>query len=431
MWCSAKTAVVIATLLKVFLYYLDAASDGAFAHEVYSNAGNTINATDATHASTNATNATTSTTTLDAGAPPMGFFYAIVACILLHVVVVSIIDVATRSTGGLGWGGVLLNVTYTRILYSALAVFRSGSDEDARAAARANGDLKTLEAVLESMPQLYLQMTVLLLYRLGEGDWQTHAVLYGSLSISTLSVCWAVAGKLLQMLGRSDRVAAVGTAAYFAGDVVSRSIAVAMVFGAQGKLLAAWGAAAFVLDFAVQVPENWRDETDGEWCYHDLGDGCSKMASNLPGRLLASALSLFCSLPLSTQKFDRLRTFLISTAMTASGVAVAATSGYGAVHPETPILAVVVGTAVIKVLAYVTVVHWLEPEGGAGVAANAGVALFALSTAQGHGTADFAARHGVSLTDTTWDLRSKDITDADCPLIAQMLKLAPNLATLK
>jgi len=427
MRCSTKSTVVIATLLKVFLYYLDAASDGAFAHEVYSNAGNTINATDAT----NATNATTSTTTLDAGAPPMGFFYAIVACILLHVVVVSIIDVATRSTGGLGWGGVLLNVTYTRILYSALAVFRSGSDEDARAAARANGDLKTLEAVLESMPQLYLQMTVLLLYRLGEGDWQTHAVLYGSLSISTLSVCWAVAGKLLQMLGRSDRVAAVGTAAYFAGDVISRSIAVAMVFGAQGKLLAAWGAAAFVLDFAVQVPENWRDETDGEWCYHDLGDGCSKMASNLPGRLLASALSLFCSLPLSTQKSDRLRTFLISTAMTASGVAVAATSGYGAVHPETPILAVVVGTAVIKVLAYVTVVHWLEPE-GVGVAANAGVALFALSAAQGYGSVEeFAARYGVSLTDTTWNLGSKGITDADCPLIAQMLKLAPNLATLK
>ena len=38
---------------------------------------------------------------------------------------------------------------------------------------------------------------------------------------------------------------------------------------------------------------------------------------------------------------------------------------------------------------------------------------------------------GVKLTDTKWNLSGKGITDSDCALIAQMLKLAPNLTNLR
>ena len=40
-------------------------------------------------------------------------------------------------------------------------------------------------------------------------------------------------------------------------------------------------------------------------------------------------------------------------------------------------------------------------------------------------------KHGVKLTDTKWNLSHEGITDSDCALIAQMLKLNPNLTELK
>ena len=83
------------------------------------------------------------------------------------------------------------------------------------------------------MPQLYIQMAILLLYPLDESGF----FIYGSLVMSVLSTTLAVTGKILWMFDQSkDWMQATSLAVYFASDIISRSIVVAMVFGAQVRL---------------------------------------------------------------------------------------------------------------------------------------------------------------------------------------------------
>ena len=76
-----------------------------------------------------------------------------------------------------------------------------------------------------------MHQAILLLYPLDENP----IFIYGSLGMSVLSTTVAVTGKVFQLFDQSktDHGRLVGMAVYFASDIISRSIVVAMVFGAQ------------------------------------------------------------------------------------------------------------------------------------------------------------------------------------------------------
>ena len=92
-------------------------------------------------------------------------------------------DKSSRA-GKMGWKGVLLNLTNTRMLYT-LVVGAGGS----AAAAQAGGNIKLFEAVFESMPQLYIQSIVLL----GGVLKEDNTVVYVSLALSVASTAQASA----------------------------------------------------------------------------------------------------------------------------------------------------------------------------------------------------------------------------------------------
>jgi hypothetical protein len=75
----------------------------------------------------------------------------------LHTIAMCIYDMV--AVGGLRWKGVFLNLTYLRLPYVILSPkLRGIATVDAK---RSGEDIKLLEALLESTPQLYIQ-TVLL-----------------------------------------------------------------------------------------------------------------------------------------------------------------------------------------------------------------------------------------------------------------------------
>ena len=80
--------------------------------------------------------------------------------LLFHPIALCIAD----QFGGLGWKGIPLNLTNTRMLYSVYKTLFSDREGTRAAAARATNDVKLFEAVFESMPQLYVQLIVLLHY---------------------------------------------------------------------------------------------------------------------------------------------------------------------------------------------------------------------------------------------------------------------------
>ena len=94
-----ETSVKVLVAFKVGVFYCDLATDIYFGNEVYLSS--------------------------DPEAPPKAFFYAVVVCILGCPVVLSVIDMMMRD--GMGWRGLILNMTYTRVLYSATKVFTSGN----------------------------------------------------------------------------------------------------------------------------------------------------------------------------------------------------------------------------------------------------------------------------------------------------------------
>ena len=149
-----------------------------------------------------------------------------------------------------------------------------------------------------------------------------------------------------------------------------------MVFAAQGGLVFAWAAVAFVLDFVAKRVELRRA---GETACSRLGEG-----------LLASTLSLFCAMPLSVGLGDRLRTFLVSTLLTGAGLAVVAATDDGFERHGGWFVAAAAALAV-KLVCYGGVVHRMKPGGSADLKHASGIGMFAVSTAAG----DQMASYGV------------------------------------
>ena len=57
--------------------------------------------------------------------------------------------------------GVFFNFTFTRMAYTTYRVAQPTEDETAISAGKANTDCKLMEALIESVPQLFIQLTAL------------------------------------------------------------------------------------------------------------------------------------------------------------------------------------------------------------------------------------------------------------------------------
>eukprot|EP00729_Bicosta_minor_P003488 gene3488-30246_t len=169
--------------------------------------------------------------------------------LILHIVVLSIYDLF--AAGGLGLKGVILNLTFTRVLYIVFSpVFMDTSYDDAK---RTGHDAKLLEALLESTPQLYVQGIVLIRHT-GSTSSGSFVILIMSLGFSVLSIAFSQAMKLNAMLGQTASYPRyAGAALYFLADAVLRSVAFAAVFHMHGVYVAVWLGAWFVLDMIVIV----------------------------------------------------------------------------------------------------------------------------------------------------------------------------------
>ena len=285
----AKLHPTIFAIMTAFIYYSDFGTDINFALKMFAIANDETECEEA------------------GKARPEDLAYMVLGILLFHPIALSVADLVMK--GGMGMKGVLLNLFNVRMLYSLVTAIRGGPD--AAAAARSTNDVKLFEAVMEAMPQAYIQFVVLLHWKecVGADDGASHFAsfvgsLYFSLAISTLSMVFAIATKFEHLFDRSgDAGFTLAVWLYFAADSISRGLAVAMAYGAGGgEALAAVGGGWVMLDLVVQLLQGARD-----W-------------SSIP----AAALSLFTSMPLSTRKRDMLRLFLISTIGTL-GMALAAT----------------------------------------------------------------------------------------------------------
>lgn len=280
--------------------------------------------------------------------PPTVLPQIIIIVICLHPVAMSAADLLTK--GGMGLFGVFLNVTNTRMLY---AVYKAivGDGGNAAAAAKSANDVKLFEAVLESMPQAHLQFVYLLFYPRCIGGVRG---LYTSLAISTLSIVFALVCKFDQLFDQDGKAWSTLTAClYFACDVVSRGLAVAMLFGAFGGAgVAAFAGGWIGMDLVWQWLGNrkdWGDVKHGKCgmrcCWDGYGDCCYIDAlgyggilrcdlhqgfTTFPFSLPSTLLSLFTSMPLSTKVRDRTRLFFLSTSVTLVMAVCATFLGYQA-----------------------------------------------------------------------------------------------------
>ena len=93
---AVSSAIKLGALFKGGVFYGDLSTDIYFAASVYSSDG--------------------------ADSDRIGVFTAVVACILLFPIIMTIIDVATKAKGGMGWFGAALNLTFTRILCVSMHV---------------------------------------------------------------------------------------------------------------------------------------------------------------------------------------------------------------------------------------------------------------------------------------------------------------------
>ena len=196
--------------------------------------------------------------------PPTVLPYINIVVILLHPVVMSAADLFAK--GGMGWFGVLLNLTNTRMLYALYKAMAGDSKKNAAAAAKSASDVKLFEAVLESMPQTYLQYIYLLYYPRCAGG---EGPLIRSLAISTLSIVFGLATKFEQLFDKSGYgLFALSAWLYFASDALSRGLAVAMAFGALGGTgVAAFAGGWVVADLVWQWlgnRKNWDDVQGGK-----------------------------------------------------------------------------------------------------------------------------------------------------------------------
>lgn len=313
--------------------------------------------------------------------PPTALPYAIIFLIILHPVMMSAADLLAQ--GGMGLFGVLLNFTNTRMLH---AVYKAvaGDGRDAVAAAKTANDVKLFEAVLESMPQLHLQCIYLLFYPDCVGDKNNgYLLLYLSLALSTVSIVFALATKFERMFDKSgNALFTLAVWLYFMSDVISRGLAVAMMFGAFGGAGVAVVAGVWViLDVGTHccgAPTSWEDY----WF--------NLYRNDFPSTLI----SLLTVMPLSTKEHDRTRLFFLSICATFVMALCGTLVGYEAVieRPATTAAnaspttkAVVFAALAVKSIAYVFGLRGGMLERGQGALETAGfAALFSLSGIAGN-----------------------------------------------
>lgn len=290
--------------------------------------------------------------------------YILIVVMCMHPVAMSYADLF--ADGGMRWFGVLLNFTNTRMLY---AFYKAVFDDrrNAAAAAKSASDVKLFEAVLESMPQLHLQFIYLLFYPECVGG---PVSLYISLTLSTVSIVFALATKFQQLFDKAgNALFALAVWLYFTSDVIVRGVSTAMMFGVfGGKGLAVCFGVWIALDLL------WQVVTDG-----DVGLG------GLPSTLL----SLFTAMPLSTKVRDRTRLFSLPTCATFVMALCGTLVKYKAVFDlptaaSDATKAVVFVALAVKSLVYLFVLRGGVLEKGQGAQEAAGFsALFALSAIAG------------------------------------------------
>ena len=255
--------------------------------------------------------------------------YFCLGVLQLFPVVLTGVDIWTRKSGGMGYLGILLNFTNTRLLYIGLGGVVCG-DQDrndaAEAAARAGSDLKLLEAVLESMPQLVITCALLVTGIINSND--EFALFVGLLSIafSATSATFAVTVKLLSLFGEAFSILHVaGIALYFLCDCLVRALSLGVIFELVDddyKIHVVWPVIAIIIGDVIA-------QGLGNLYYGE------ELAFSVSG--VDAAMSLFSSFPLSTKTRDRKRLFYVSSFWTLVIVLYAVTNDFGS--PEDDALA--------------------------------------------------------------------------------------------
>ena len=101
--------------------------------------------------------------------------------------------------------------------------------ESSRNTKKVAGDVKLFETIFESLPQLLIQLIVVMHYK----QCVSPVVAYASLAITIVSITLALGSKFGHVYDLSDNAfEEVFVALYFAADTISRSVALSMVFGA-------------------------------------------------------------------------------------------------------------------------------------------------------------------------------------------------------
>ena len=254
--------------------------------------------------------------------------YVCIGVLAIFPTVLTGVDIYMRDSGGMGYLGFLLNFTNTRLLYIGLGGVCCGTqdrNDAAEAAARAGSDLKLLEAVLESMPQLFVACTLLVTGIIDFND--KFALFVGILSIafSAISATWAVTTKLLALFGEPYNIFhIVAMALFFLADCLLRAISLGVIFELcppEYKIYIGGPVAGIIIaDVVVQGIGN---------LYYSEEKSCAVSG-------VAAAMSLFSSFPLSTKTRDRKRLFYVSSFWTLLIVAYAVTNGFTTFEsPET------------------------------------------------------------------------------------------------
>lgn len=240
-------------------------------------------------------------------------------------VVLSIADMVQK--GGMGWKGVLLNLTCTRMIYTAYRVARPTKDETAISAGKANTDFKLLEALLESVPQLYVQFTALFTGVVARVDQDGNTesafvVAWLSITISLLSIAYATTAKYAGMLDIWDKPRSVASLfVYFLADASARALAVALVAATMNAYtLFAWAFAWLMVDVAWQTRVEDEVDLDYAWDsdYDSVIDICCSVGlfvwySLTQASFLGHAIvSFFTAMPLSTNMDDLIRMAIVS-----------------------------------------------------------------------------------------------------------------------
>lgn len=156
-----------ASIAFAVLYYIDLITDAVFVRNVWADKENTR-------------------------AYGIISLVSIIACPLI----LSVADVMVKT--GMGWKGVLLNFTFLRMFYTTYRVAKPTEGETAVSAGKANTDCKLVEALVESVPQLFIQLTALfsgiIQARGAKGGWRGQFLLaWISVIISFLSIVSFVA----------------------------------------------------------------------------------------------------------------------------------------------------------------------------------------------------------------------------------------------